>query len=242
MIPAVEARTPGSPATMPARAPARFWHRYAAWSLDFAAISAIAWFFTRAKVQAGIDAANLAWHDLSGRVAQAMADSLLAGGDVASISQSMMQDASLRAAAQALQDGIEQATLPFVFACTGIALLWHALGEASAWQGSPGKRAFGLIATDIDGNRLGFARALARQVAGVASWITLNLGHVLAALPPQYRALHDVIAGTRVLRSDDATARMPSMAKLWIWLQLLAGVIALAWGFSRYLALLASIG
>lgn len=222
-------------------APARFWHRYAAWSLDFAAISAIAWLSTQTQVRVGIDAARVAWHGLSGRVAQAMSDTLLAGGDAASISQTLMQDASLRAAAQAVQDGIEQATLPFVFACTGIALLWHALGEASAWQGSPGKRAFGLIATDIDGERLGFLRALARQIAGAASWITLNLGHVLAALPPQYRALHDVIAGTRVLRAD-GTPRMPPVAKLWLWLQVLAGVVALAWGFSRYVAMLASIG
>jgi uncharacterized RDD family membrane protein YckC len=240
MMQAVQANPP-SAEFAPGRAPARFWHRYAAWSLDFAAISAIAWLFTQAEIRAGIDAADIAWHELSGRVAQAMADSLLAGGDVSSISRTLMQDASLRAAAQALQDGIEQATLPFAVACTGIALLWHALGEASSWQGSPGKRAFGLVATDIDGNRLGFARAFARQVAGAASWITLNLGHLLAALPPQYRALHDYIAGTRVLRSDQAP-RMPSMAKLWLWLQILASMAALAWGFSRYVAMLASLG
>ncbi|HET7127235.1 MAG TPA: RDD family protein [Lysobacter sp.] len=222
-------------------APARFWHRYAAWSLDFAAISAIAWFATRAQVHAGLDAAAVAWRDLYARVAQAMADSLLGGGDVSSISQTLLQDASLQAAARAMQDAIEQATLPFALACGGIALLWHALGEASRWQGSPGKRAFGLVATDLDGNRLGFARAFARQVAGVASWITLNLGHLLAALPPQYRALHDYIAGTRVLRADD-TPRMPLAAKLWLWLQVLAGVVALAWGFSRYVAMLSAIG
>jgi uncharacterized RDD family membrane protein YckC len=241
MMQAVEAQPSRSPATISDRAPARFWHRYAAWSLDFAAISAIAWLLTRAKVQAGIDASGLAWRDLSGRVAQAMADSLLAGSDIHSMSQSMLQDAGLRAAAQALQDGIEQATLPFVFACTGIALLWHALGEASPWQGSPGKRAFALVASDIDGNRLGFPRAFARQVAGAASWLTLNLGHVLAAVPPQYRALHDYIAGTRVLRAGDASG-MPLAARLWLLAQLLAGVAALAWGFSRYVAMLSAMG
>ena len=47
--------------------------------------------------------------------------------------------------------------------------------------------------------------------------------------------------GARVLRADDAT-RMPLAAKLWLWLQVLAGLGALAWGFARYLALLASLG
>ena len=241
MMRAVEARPSRSPAMSPDRAPARFWHRYAAWSLDFAAISAIAWFLTRARLRAGIDAAGAAWKQLYGRAAQSMADSLLGGGDIHSISQAMTQDASLQAAARAMQDGIEQATLPFAFACAGIALLWHALGEASSWQGSPGKRAFGLVATGLEGNRLGFARAFARQIAGAASWITLNIGHLLAALPPQYRALHDYIAGTRVLRADAAPG-MPLAAKLWLWVQLLAGVVALAWGFSRYVAMLASLG
>ena len=223
------------------RVPGGFWHRYAAWSLDFVAIAALAWFATRAQVHAGIDATRAGWRQLFGRASQAMSDALLSGRDLHSLAQALMQDPALRAAAQAVQDGLERATLPFALACAGIALLWHGLGEASRWQGSPGKRAFGLIATDIDGNRPGIARAFARQLAGVASWITLNLGHLLAALPPQHRALHDLIAGTRVLRDDDAP-RMPLAAKLWLWLQLLAGLAALAWGCARYLALLASIG
>lgn len=223
------------------RVPGGFWHRYAAWSLDFAAIGAIAWFATRTRVHAGVDAARAGWDRLFGLAAQAMSDALLSGRDLHSLSQELMQDAALRAAAQALQDGLEQATLPFAFACAGLALLWHALGEASRWQGSPGKHAFGLVVTDLDGHPPGIARAFARQVAGMASWLTLNLGHLLAMLPPQHRALHDHIAGARVLRAGDAT-RMPLAAKLWLWLQVLAGICALAWGFARYLALLASIG
>ena len=224
-----------------ARTPGGFWHRYAAWSLDFVAISAIAWYLTQAKVYVGLACASVAWTQLFDRASQAMSDAMLAGTKLPELSQSLLHDPALRTAAQAVQDGLEQATLPFAIACAGIALLWHGLGEASSWQGSPGKRAFGLIATDIDGERLGFARAFARQLAGVASWITLNLGHLLAALPPQHRALHDYIAGTRVLRSDDAP-RMPLAAKVWLWLQVLAGIAALAWGFNRYVALLSTHG
>jgi uncharacterized RDD family membrane protein YckC len=223
------------------RTPGGFWHRYAAWSLDFVAVSAIAWLFTRSRVHAGFDAAAVAWRQLFDHASQAMSDAMLAGTRLPELTQSLMHDPALQAAAHAVQDGIERATLPFALACAGIALLWHGLGEASAWQGSPGKRAFGLVATDIDGERLGAGRAFARQFAGVASWITLNLGHLLAALPPQHRALHDFIAGTRVLRIDDAP-RMPLAAKLWLWLQVLGGLLALAWGFSRYVALLSTLG
>jgi len=241
MMLAVQANPPFSATSAFARVPGGFWHRYAAWSLDFLAIGAIAWFATRAQLHAGFDAALAGWRQLFGGVSQAMSDALLSGRDLHSLAQALLQDPALRAAAQQVQDGLERATLPFAFACAGLALLWHGLGEASPWQGSPGKRAFGLVVTDLDGHRLGFPRAFARQVAGVASWLTLNLGHLLAMLPPQHRALHDYIAGTRVLRADDAP-RMPLAAKLWLWLQVLAGLAALAWGFARYLALLASIG
>jgi uncharacterized RDD family membrane protein YckC len=223
------------------RTPGGFWHRYAAWSLDFVPVAAIAWLFTRAQVHAGLAMAGDAWRRFYDSAGQAIADAVLAGTKLPELSRMLEHDPALHAAAQSMQDGIVRATLPFALACAGIALLWHALGEASSWQGSPGKRAFGLVATDVDGARLGFGRALARQAAGVASWITLNLGHLLAALPPQHRALHDYIAGTRVSRADAAT-RMPPLAKLWLWLQVLGGLLALAWGLSRYFAMLASIG
>lgn len=224
-----------------ARVPGGLWHRYAAWSLDFAGIAALAWLATGGQVRSGADATVVAWKQIYDRAAQAMADGLVGGQDLHAMSQSLLHDAGMRAAAGALQDGIERATLPFALACAGIALLWHGLGEASPWQGSPGKRAFGLVVTDLDGRPPGIARAFVRQVAGLASWISLNLGHLLAALPPQYRALHDRIAGARVLRVDDAP-RMPMAAKLWLWLQVLAGIAALAWGFSRYVAMLSAIG
>jgi uncharacterized RDD family membrane protein YckC len=224
-----------------ARIPGGLWHRYAAWSLDFAGIAALAWLATGGKVQSGVDAAAVAWKQLYDRAAQAMADGILGGQDLHAMSQSLLHDTGMRAAAGAMQDGIERATLPFALACAGIALLWHGLGEATRWQGSPGKRAFGLVVTDLDGQPPGIARAFARQVAGLASWLTLNLGHLLAALPPQYRALHDRIAGARVLRVE-ATTRMPRAAKLWLWLQVLGGLLALFWGLSRYFAMLASIG
>jgi hypothetical protein len=45
----------------------------------------------------------------------------------------------------------------------------------------------------------------------------LNLGHAIAGWRADRRALHDLIAGTRVL----AQAPMPAWARAWLWLQLL---------------------
>ena len=72
-------------ASTASRVPGGFWHRYAAWSLDFVAIAAIAWFATRAQVHAGIDAALAGWRQLFAQASQAMSDALLSGRSVSEI-------------------------------------------------------------------------------------------------------------------------------------------------------------
>ena len=79
--------------------------------------------------------------------------------------------------------------------------------------------------------------AVLRHVAGLLSWLTLNLGHALALLPPDKRALHDYIAGTRVVR-DARGARMPGWVAAWITLQVVAAVALVAWLLLRYVAAL----
>ncbi|MFL6229526.1 MAG: RDD family protein [Pyrinomonadaceae bacterium] len=64
-----------------------------------------------------------------------------------------------------------------------------------------GKWATGLRVERRDGERLGFGRALLRHTVGYfASLATLGLGFLLAALSREGRALHDLIAGTVVVR------------------------------------------
>ena len=96
----------------------------------------------------------------------------------------------------------------------------HVLGVASPLQGSPGKRVFSLKVVDPAGGRPSFARAAGRHLAAGLSWLTLNIGHLLA-LPAPHRALHDRIAGTRVLRDGEAR-RLPRAAAAWIALQAFA--------------------
>lgn len=55
-------------------------------------------------------------------------------------------------------------------------LLYFALGESSARQGTWGKRRLGLKVADIDGNRIPFGRALARNLLKFIPW---ELSHTL---------------------------------------------------------------
>src|SRR5690606_26268091 len=105
-----------------------------------------------------------------------------------------------------------------------LALAWFAGFEASPLQATPGKRALGLRVVDARGARLALGRAALRHLAGTLSWLSLNLGHLLAALPPRHQALHDRLAGTRVLQR--AGARLPAWSLAWLGLQLLAAVAA----------------
>ena len=65
-----------------------------------------------------------------------------------------------------------------------------------------GKWLAGLRVVRKDGERLGYARSLVRHVLGYAlTALTLGLGFLLAAFNSRGRALHDLLAGTVVVRS-----------------------------------------
>ena len=97
--------------------------------------------------------------------------------------------------------------------------LYFALLESSPWQATLGKRALGVVVTDAAGTRLRFGRASARFFAASLSWATLNLGHALAGWRRDGRALHDLVAGTRVLLQPGTAPRLPDWARVLVWLQ-----------------------
>src|SRR5690606_23544211 len=111
-----------------------------------------------------------------------------------------------------------------------LALAWFAAWEGSPGQATPGKRALGLRVCTLQGGPVGVARAAGRHLAGILSWLTLNIGHLLALAPPQYQALHDRIAGTRVVHAR-ADATLPRGAQAWLALQLVGALIASGWLF-----------
>ncbi len=87
-----------------------------------------------------------------------------------------------------------------VLAAAGAAFL--NLGVAAGLTGQTlGKWATGLRIERIDGEELGIGRALVRHFVGYPlSFLILGLGFLIAALTPSGRGLHDMIAGTIVVR------------------------------------------
>ena len=218
------------------RVPAGFRHRYAAWSLDFAVLAlaavVIAWPRLQPAAEALAAAFSLVWSDIGTAIAAAM----MAGTPVPELARELLQDPRLTGSAAALQSAAWRLLWPPLAIYLLLAASWHVSGVASPLQGSPGKRVLGLRVAGRDGERLSLPRAARRHLAAGLSWLTLNIGH-LVALPAPHRALHDRIAGTRVTRAAGAR-RLPWAAAAWITLQAVAALLALAWLLGRYVAAL----
>lgn len=212
---------------MTAPAAAGFWQRYAAWSLDAALVAAPVLLFGWRRLAAGGARIAAAFDALADAVAAALVDALASGAALAALLQ-LTADPRLQAGAHALVGAVAAAAGPPLAAFVALGLLYHVACEAAPWQATAGKRVLDLRVTDERGRRTSPTRALLRHVAGALSWLTLNLGHAMAALPPQRRALHDRVAGTRVLRTG-GTARLPRWARAWIAAQAIVAATATLW-------------
>ncbi len=110
------------------------------------------------------------------------------------------------------QDGVAQEASSYQCATTWVGnlimiivvWLYAALMESSARQATVGKMMIGVVVTDTDGNRLSFGRASARYFAKFVSGITLMIGFIMAAFTKRKQALHDIMAGTLVIRKPKA--------------------------------------
>ncbi len=79
---------------------------------------------------------------------------------------------------------------------------------ASPWQATPGKRMMNLRVTNADGERLNFVQALIRVMAKALSmpmFIVFLISGVMLFIHPEKRAIHDLVASTRVLKGKAIT-------------------------------------
>lgn len=79
--------------------------------------------------------------------------------------------------------------------------LYFAIMESSARGATLGKMSVQLRVVTDRGQRLSFANATGRFFAKFVSAIILGIGFVMAAFTDKKRGLHDMIAGTLVIRS-----------------------------------------
>jgi uncharacterized RDD family membrane protein YckC len=60
--------------------------------------------------------------------------------------------------------------------------------------------ALGIRVTDLDGGRISFGRATGRYFGKILSGLILGIGFLMAAFTERKQALHDLLAGTLVVR------------------------------------------
>lgn len=82
------------------------------------------------------------------------------------------------------------------------ALSWayHAGMESSSYQATLGKMAVGLRVVDEDGQRITFLRATGRYWAKMLGMMMCYVGVVMVAFTERKQGLHDLMAGTLVVR------------------------------------------
>lgn len=83
-----------------------------------------------------------------------------------------------------------------------VAWLYYALMESSSKQATLGKMALGIKVTDLEGRRIGFGRATGRYFSQILSALLLCMGFIMAGFTARKQALHDMIAGTLVVKGS----------------------------------------
>lgn len=81
-----------------------------------------------------------------------------------------------------------------------IGWLYFALMESSGRQGTLGKHLLGIRVTGLDGGRISFGRATGRYFGKILSGMILMVGYLMAGFTDRKQALHDMLAGTLVVR------------------------------------------
>ncbi len=83
----------------------------------------------------------------------------------------------------------------------GASWLYESLMESSSYQATLGKMIFGMKVTDLYGNRISFGRATGRHFAKIISAVILFVGFIMVGFTDRKQGLHDMIAGTLVLKN-----------------------------------------
>ncbi|MFY2762657.1 RDD family protein [Arenimonas sp. MALMAid1274] len=214
------------------QAPAGFWRRYAAYSLDAAAVVLLASPLLAWRGLRDWPDLTTRFEALQMRLLERLEATLAEAGDLFAAVTRALSDPALREGITSLAEALARLLGFGAVVLFAVAALWFIPTEASRAQASPGKRAAGLWVTDLGGQACGRGRIVLRFVAGVGSWLSFNLGHAMAAWTPGKRALHDYIAGTRVQLAPGADPAMPRWARSWLLLQ-----AALFCGFNAYVLL-----
>jgi len=79
-------------------------------------------------------------------------------------------------------------------------LIYHIVMEGSSRQATYGKIILKIRVCDVDGTTIGYDKAFARNLAKIASTLPLGAGYLFNFFNKRQQCLHDMIAGTLVMK------------------------------------------
>lgn len=87
--------------------------------------------------------------------------------------------------------------LELIFPCVYAAVLM-----STQWQGTVGMKLLGLKAVDYSGRKLSPGKCWGRGAASIVSSLVFGIGYLLLFFTPRRQTLHDLMAGTLVVRAE----------------------------------------
>ena len=75
-----------------------------------------------------------------------------------------------------------------------------------------GKFAVGIGVEDLFGQDLSMLKSTERQLTAGLSWVTLNVGHVIALHRKDKKMLHDLVSGTKVVKKEIDIPHLPYLS------------------------------
>lgn len=210
--------------------PANLKERYVAWSLDAACLLPLLFLLASSRVQHAMGSASAAFHALQQALPRLMEGMLANPQPTTQMAQAWLADPVMADAVGRLQGAVGDLLLTPLVLYALLALVWSVGFESSRWQTTPGKRALGLVVVSTDGKKITTGHALQRFLASSLSWLSLNIGHAMAAIPPKHLTLHDRLSDTRIVR-EHGDASLPAWAWGWLILQGASSLAAFLWLF-----------
>ena len=111
--------------------------------------------------------------------------------------------AALKGSTDAVDAATGHITFSAYWLCYFANLCYFTIFECTK-QATPGKMLVGLEVTDKNGKKLGFFRALARNLCKYFSGLPLCFGYIMAGFTRRRQALHDLMAGCLVMHKSQS--------------------------------------
>lgn len=93
-----------------------------------------------------------------------------------------------------------EAAGPWMYVFFLLYVLYNAAMHASSWQATLGKRAMGIIVTDVEGEPLSFGKTFLRALIKLLSLLIFFPVMLTALFTSRQQAPHDMVAGSIVLK------------------------------------------